>query len=235
MKITLIGTGNVATSLRPALEGAGHEVVQSSGRKFAETGTLPPRTNIFIICVKDNAIPAVAKALAGTDKLVVHTAGSISLENIPAKRRGVLYPMQTFSKARPVDFSEVPVFIESDTDLELLEGLAKSISKKVYHLDSEGRKYLHLAAVFASNFTNHCYDLSATLLQEHGIPFEVMLPLIDETARKVHALSPREAQTGPAVRYDTSVIEKQEALLTGSKREIYRLMSQNIHEYHDKL
>ena len=157
------------------------------------------------------------------------------METIPARRRGVLYPMQTFSKVRPVDFSEVSVFIESATDSALLESLAQSISRHVYHLDSEGRKHLHLAAVFACNFTNHCYDLSASLLQRYGIPFEVMLPLIDETARKVHNLTPREAQTGPAVRYDTSVIERQEALLTGSERDIYRLMSQSIHEYHDKL
>ena len=114
-----------------------------------------------------------------------------------------------------------------------LQTLAASISGSVYELTTEERKYLHLAAVFACNFANHCYDMAASVLEQHGLPFSVMLPLIDETARKVHDLHPRQAQTGPAVRYDENVIRMQTALLTGSPelQHIYEILSQNIHQY----
>jgi predicted short-subunit dehydrogenase-like oxidoreductase (DUF2520 family) len=146
---------------------------------------------------------------------------------------GVFYPMQTFSKERQVDFLPIPVFLEASDDatLSLARTLAESISHHVYVLSSEDRKFLHLSAVFACNFANHCYALSAELLEKHGIPFDVMLPLIDETARKVHELHPLDAQTGPAVRYDENVIRMQSSLLSDSPalQEIYNLLSLNIH------
>jgi predicted short-subunit dehydrogenase-like oxidoreductase (DUF2520 family) len=116
--------------------------------------------------------------------------------------------------------------------LALIKTLAASITDSVYELTSENRKYLHLAAVFACNFANHCYSAAADLLEKHGIPFQVMLPLIDETAEKVHHLAPWEAQTGPAVRYDENVMQKHLALLreTPNYEEIYKLMSKSIHE-----
>ena len=225
MRITLIGTGNVATSLLPALKTAGHLVTQLHGRNFTPEEV---EDEVVIVCVCDDAITSVAAKLADSSALVVHTAGSIGVEVIPSARRGVLYPMQTFSRSRKM--SEVPLFIESPTDLPLLETLARSVSRIVYPLDSEGRRHLHLAAVFASNFVNHCYKLSADILRESDIPFEVMLPLIDEVARKVHELSPQDAQTGPAARGDLGVMERQEAMLSGRKREIYKLMSQSIYD-----
>ena len=227
MKITLIGTGNVGTNLAAAFREAGHEVVWQRGRDFR---TEEISGDVVVVSVRDEALPSVADRLRGVGTLVAHTAGSVPQEVLECPRRGVFYPMQTFTKERIVRFTDIPVFIESATDLPLLEQLARSISGRVFALDSEGRKHLHLAAVFACNFANHCYALSETLLREHGIPFEVMLPLIDETAGKVHALSPRKAQTGPAVRQDMSVLERQEAMLTGRLREIYRLMSESIHE-----
>ena len=227
MRITLIGTGNVATSLLPALKTAGHLVTQLHGRSFKPEQV---EGEVVIVCVCDDAIPSVAVKLADSSALVVHTAGSIGVEVIPSARRGVLYPMQTFSRSRQVKMSEVPLFIESPTDLPLLETLARSVSRIVCQLDSEGRRHLHLAAVFASNFVNHCYKLSADILRESDIPFEVMLPLVDEVARKVHELSPQDAQTGPAARGDRGVMERQEAMLSGRKREIYKLMSQSIYD-----
>ena len=147
---------------------------------------------------------------------------------------GVLYPMQTFSKQREVDFSIIPCFIEANDEFALkqIEGLAGQISHRVYQLSSEDRKYLHLSAVFACNFANHCYAASQKLLQQHGIPFDVMLPLIDETAAKVHGMTPKEAQTGPAVRYDENVIGKQIQLLENHPyfQKIYDSMSKSIHE-----
>lgn len=227
MKITLIGTGNVGTNLAAAFREAGHEVVWLRGRDFR---TEEVGGDVVVVSVRDEALPAVAERLRDIGSPVVHTAGSVPQEVLKCPRRGVFYPMQTFTKERIIRFTDVPVFIESATDLPLLEQLARSISDRVFVLDSEGRKHLHLAAVFACNFANHCYALSETLLSEHGIPFDVMLPLIDETAEKVHVLSPRKAQTGPAVRQDASVLKRQEAMLTGRLRKIYRLMSESIHE-----
>jgi predicted short-subunit dehydrogenase-like oxidoreductase (DUF2520 family) len=141
--------------------------------------------------------------------------------------------MQTFSKERLVDFSCVPIFIEGadDVALDLARRLAESVSREVRVLSSADRKHLHLAAVFACNFANHCYAQSAKILEQHGLPFEVMLPLIDETALKVHSMHPFAAQTGPAIRYDQNVIEAQKALLSddADTQEIYDIMSKSIH------
>ena len=146
---------------------------------------------------------------------------------------GVLYPMQTFSKEREVNFREIPCFVEANDKYskDMLLSLAGSISDRIYELSSDDRKYLHLAAVFACNFANHCYALSADVLQKKGLPFDVMLPLIDETARKVHELSPQTAQTGPAVRYDENVIRAQSQLLKDNPivKDIYERMSLSIH------
>ena len=153
-----------------------------------------------------------------------------------AERYGVFYPMQTFSKQREVNFQEVPFFVEAKRpeDVELLKAVAATLSEKVYEASSEQRKSLHLAAVFICNFTNHMYALAADLLEKYNLPFDVMLPLIDETARKVHELAPRDAQTGPAVRYDENVMNNHLAMLVDSPalQGIYKLMSKSIHEHH---
>ena len=198
---------------------------------------LPLEADAFIVAVKDAALPSVAKQLAkGREQQVFfHTAGSMPLSVFEglSMHYGVFYPMQTFSKERQVDFLPIPVFLEASDDatLSMARMLAESISRHVYVLSSEDRKFLHLSAVFACNFANHCYALSAELLEKHGIPFDVMLPLIDETARKVHELHPLDAQTGPAVRYDENVIRMQSSLLSDSPalQEIYNLLSLNIH------
>ncbi|MBQ7181265.1 MAG: DUF2520 domain-containing protein [Bacteroidaceae bacterium] len=153
------------------------------------------------------------------------------LDVLPAARRGVLYPMQTFSRERAVRFSEIPIFVESPSDADLLMTLASQLSRHACVMDGERRRVLHVAAVFACNFVNHMYDLSDRILCEAGIPFEVMLPLIDETARKVHELPPHRAQTGPAVRFDLNVMRQHMALLAdGRDREIYELLSRSIHD-----
>ena len=142
--------------------------------------------------------------------------------------------MQSFSKQRAVDFSEVPFFVEADSQdgVSRLKKLAGLLGSKVYEASSEQRKYLHIAAVFASNFTNHMYALAARLLGKNQLSFSALLPLIDETARKVHELSPHEAQTGPALRYDENVINHHLHMLSDEPRlqEVYRLLSRSIHE-----
>ncbi len=252
MKVVFIGAGNLATNLGKALFRAGHEIVQvysrteESARALADVLKCVYTTDllevvrsadIFIISVKDSALPAVASSLqTGREgQFFVHTAGSMPMDTLPFERCGVFYPMQTFSKNKEVDFSVIPCFVEAkdDNDLQLLKTLALTISDTVYELDSENRKYLHLAAVFCCNFANHCFGLGARLLQEHdNVPFSVMLPLIDETAAKLYSMSPREAQTGPAVRWDTNVMDKQLQLLADAPdmQKIYELFSKSIHD-----
>ena len=151
-----------------------------------------------------------------------------------ARHYGVFYPMQSFSKERQVDFADVPIFLEGcdDKAIQTAHAIAESISRKVYELTTAERRYLHLAAVFACNFANHCYALSAKVLEQHGLPFDVMLPLIDETARKVHTMHPVPAQTGPAIRWDENVMSAQKALLDNEPemQKIYELMSNSIHK-----
>lgn len=252
MKIVLIGAGNLATNLGKALHAAGHDMVQVFSRTMQSAETLAslldaePLTDmaqvrddadVYIFSVKDSALEQLISQLCGGEKKVfLHTAGSMPMSVFRGKalHYGVLYPMQTFSKQREVDFSIIPCFIEANDEFALkqIEGLAGQISHRVFQLSSEDRKYLHLSAVFACNFANHCYAASQELLQQHGIPFDVMLPLIDETAAKVHGMTPKEAQTGPAVRYDENVIGKQIQLLENQPyfQKIYDCMSKSIHE-----
>ena len=256
MKIVLIGAGNLATHLGKALHAAGHDMVQVFSRTMQSAETLAslldaePLTNmaqvrddadVYIFSVKDSALEQlISQRCGGEKKVFLHTAGSMPMSVFRGKalHYGVLYPMQTFSKQREVDFSIIPCFIEANDEFALkqIEGLAGQISHRVFQLSSEDRKYLHLSAVFACNFANHCYAASQKLLQQHGIPFDVMLPLIDETAAKVHGMTPKEAQTGPAVRYDENVIGKQIQLLENQPyfQKIYDCMSKSIHELESK-
>lgn len=253
MRIVLIGAGNLATHLGLALHQAGHDILQVfsrtqesadvlaarvGGEPVTETDSLRKDADIYVCALKDAVLPQLLPQICkGRENGVfLHTAGSLPLSIFEgyARHYGVLYPMQTFSKKREVDFSIIPCFIEADSDatLESIASLAKSISNNVRPLSSEQRKYLHLSAVFACNFANHCYDMAGKLLEDNGLPFDVLLPLIDETARKVHSLTPRDAQTGPAVRYDENVISAQQQLLAAWPRmqEIYEKMSESIHE-----
>ena len=253
--IVFIGAGNLATNLAKALYDNGFRIIQvysrteESARALAQVveatyttdlSSVVTDAQLYIVSLKDAAfVQLLPEIVAGKeDALWVHTAGSIPMEVWAGKvnRYGVFYPMQTFSKQREVKFQEVPFFIEAKRaeDTELLKAIASTLSEKVYEADSEQRKSLHLAAVFICNFTNHMYALAADLLEKYNLPFEVMLPLIDETARKVHELAPRDAQTGPAVRYDENVMSNHLAMLVDSPalQEIYKLMSKSIHEHH---
>ena len=220
--IVFIGAGKLATNLAKALYHKGFRIVQVYSRTEESARTLAGQVEaeyttdlqeiskeaqLYIVSLKDAAfvelLPQITEGKQNA--LLVHTAGSIpmSIWEGHAERYGVFYPMQTFSKQREVDFREIPFFIEAkkSEDVELLKAIAATLSENVYEATSEQRKSLHLAAVFICNFTNHMYALAADLLEKYNLPFDVMLPLIDETARKVHELTPLDAQTGPAVRY----------------------------------
>ena len=215
----MIGSGNLATQLSLALKDAGQEIVQIFSRTEAHAQMLAEQ----IGC------PYTQQGL------FLHTAGSMPMQLFQghALQYGVLYPMQTFSKTRRVNFREIPCFIEGSSApaLATIRSLAASISDHVVDCDSEKRKKMHLAAVLACNLANHCYRLAERVLEAEQIDFRLFLPLIEETARKVTVLSPRDAQTGPMVRYDQNVMAMQMSMLSDARtREIYRLMAESIHD-----
>lgn len=192
-----------------------------------------PEAELYVVAVADDALESVVIRMRRlTDGPIVHTAGSK-----PATLAdGVLYPMQTFTKGRVVDFATVHFFVEASSPSisALVHEVATSVAAPghVHELDSEGRRRLHLSAVFACNFSNHCCALAEELLRPLGLTFEVLLPLMDETVAKLHQLSPREAQTGPAVRFDQSVMAAHHNLLASVPRlqVIYDMLSASIQD-----
>ncbi|CAM4391786.1 Predicted oxidoreductase, contains short-chain dehydrogenase (SDR) and DUF2520 domains [Pedobacter westerhofensis] len=253
MNIVCIGSGNVATHLAIAFKAMGAEILQvwSQDSKNAEilaalTKAKPVMhwedidrsADLYIIAVKDDAIPAVALHLKGVKGILVHTSGatSISVLEGAGSGYGVLYPLQTFSKTKAVDLTNVPFCIEADRPgtLEKISAIAHLLSRQVAEVSSDQRKILHLAAVFACNFTNHLYQLSSLLLEQHHLKFDLLKPLITETAQKIQNAVPAEVQTGPAVRDDQETMKKHLQLLQGSPelQQIYELLSNSIKKTH---
>lgn len=253
MKIVLIGAGNLATNLGLALHEANHDIVQVFSRTMTsakllaaaiesvptnDLDAITDEADLYILSVKDSILTKIIDRICKnkSQKVFVHTAGSMPLDCFKGKAEhyGVFYPMQTFSKQRRVAFENIPIFLEASDDftLQKLTDVAESISKNVRNLSTDKRRYLHLAAVWACNYANHCYDMAAEVLKKADLPFSVMLELTDETARKVHDLSPREAQTGPAIRYDTNVIEAQMELMKDmpEAKKLYEELAKSIHE-----
>lgn len=256
MKIAVIGAGRVATNLVPVLKCHGIEVIEvwSKSRASAETlaasadcratwGSLKSVTHeadLYLIAVKDAVLADVVKQLheGREEALMAHTAGSMPLSlfaDAGHNRGGVFYPMQTFSKERAVDFSKVHFFVEASQhdDEALLTELAVHLThdeQLVHRSTSALRRRLHLAAVFACNFVNHCCTLADELLAENDLDFSVMLPLLDETVAKLHQMPPAEAQTGPAVRRDENVMGMQRAMLADcpDMQRLYTLLSESI-------
>lgn len=245
MKVVLLGSGNVATCLGKSLKAAGHEILQVWSRTLDNAKVLAQnlqtdftnnlsqvnlQADIYLIAVSDDAITQVAADFPLSHKLLAHTSGSSAL-NIPGIS-GVFYPLQTFSKQKEVDFSIIPIVVEAHTKsvADELETLGTSISNKVIHLSSEQRKALHVAAVFACNFTNHLYAIAETVLRENNLAFDLIKPLIAETAEKIEDHSPFTVQTGPAVRNDKLTMDKHLVFLKNdtSLQEIYKRLSQSI-------
>lgn len=252
-RVVVLGAGRVATHLAPALVRVGYSLSQvwsrteESARQVAEPLGVPYTTDldsvvtdadIYIVCVADKVLPEVAERLcqrANRMALFLHTAGSIGIEvwqHCGGERYGILYPLQTFSMERAVNMREVSLFVEASDEETMagIERLAHGLSDRVFRADSKRRARLHIAAVFACNFANAMYGAAYRLLAEDGIPFEVLLPLIDETASKVHVLAPRDAQTGPAVRGDVAVMKSHMDALVGDEElhSIYALVSNYI-------
>ncbi len=252
-RIVIIGAGNMATRLAVALHKRGYHISQIYNRSIQAAQQLQSLlsdtvaitdcidniqsdADIYLFSISDNALPHVISQLPANNALWLHTAGSVDMEIFTSKtpHYGVLYPMQTVSLNREISWEEVPIFIEASTDkdYELIESIAQSLSHHITRSSSEQRKALHLAAVFACNFTNHMYAIAEKLLQAQGLSFDVMKFLIRETEQKAENISPRLAQTGPAIRNDIAVINKHLDLLQGTaEADIYKIISDNINLY----
>lgn len=231
MNIVIIGQGNVATNLDYAFRKKGIACQMVSSREGLDH---LPAANVYIYAVRDEALPSVVAQVVGVGKsLHLHTSGTmpITVFGDDKPHAGVFYPFQTFSKARVIeDFSTVPVFFEARgiDDISAVYSLALTITSRVYEASQHDRERLHVAGVFTNNFTNLMYTMAAELLKNTHIPFSALLPLIDETAAKIHTLSPHDAQTGPARRGDENVMNHHLSLLNEEQQAIYRLLSDAI-------
>ena len=194
--------------------------------------------DIYILAVSDDAIKAISKKLPFSDRLVVHTSGAMTMHQIDKKNdRGVLYPLQTFSKDVDIDFSNVPfcLEVESKTNFDLLSELCEAIGSSFYKINCEQRSALHLAAVFVNNFVNQVYRIGHEITESKSVDFNILKPLIMETARKIENLSPYRAQTGPAIRNDKKTIKKHLKLLENEQhKEIYKMLTKAIQQTHGK-
>ncbi|MCF6350306.1 MAG: DUF2520 domain-containing protein [Flavobacteriaceae bacterium] len=244
IKVVILGSGNVAIHLTKAfLKSKKIKVIQVYSRKNNPIFFIKKNIEItnqlnklkdatlYIIAISDDSISRFSKQLNLNNKLVVHTSGSMALQDLQCNaRKGVFYPLQTLSKNAKVSFKKIPICLESENekDYKLLEKIANSISTKVYKVNSEQRKYLHLAAVFVNNFTNHLYKIGHDICTEKEVSFAILKPLIQETAKKIKHLSPSKAQTGPAKRKDIKTIKNHLNLLNKKQQEIYKLLTKSI-------
>jgi predicted short-subunit dehydrogenase-like oxidoreductase (DUF2520 family) len=243
--IVVLGSGNVAQHLIQAIvTNSNLNLVQAFARNSENLISVLPKekiccdlqnlaeADVYILAVTDKAIEEITKNLPFKNRLVAHTSGSSSLDIISDKnRKAVFYPLQTFSKNKAINFKEVPICLEAETtdDLLLLKEIASILSNSVYEIDSNQRKSLHVAAVFASNFTNHMYALAEKICVDNTVDFEILKPLILETSDKIKYLSPTEAQTGPAVRKDTQIIATHLNFIPNNDtKEIYKLLTKSI-------
>lgn len=242
--MVIVGTGNVAKHLFDAFIQSENVLVnQVIGRNKSQLKYFEKRTkttsnfekaypsDILILAVSDDVIGELSLYFKKSNALVVHTSGSVVMETLTSQRKGVFYPLQTFTEGQKIDFETIPICIEAKdrNDLTLLEELANSISGQVHQISSEQRKSLHIAAVFVNNFTNHMYQIGKEICEENDIPFEILMPLIRETFNKIERISPKEAQTGPARRNDLKTLHAQLAFLKKKEhREIYKIMTNTI-------
>ncbi len=251
-KIVIIGAGNVASQLSSALKQSKHNIVQIYSKHTSSAGRLAKSLNcsftnnpleivndsdLYIIAVNDDAVTEVVQQLRLKDKIVVHTSGSVEMNilNPSSKNYGVFYPLQTFSKNNKIDFKTIPICIEASNAsvLKTLQLIAESISNNVQKINSEQRKTIHLSAVFACNFSNHLYSIALDILASADLSFDILKPLIEETAKKIKNNPPGEMQTGPAARNDKKTMNNHLKMLSDNKdyQQLYKLMSKSICDF----
>ncbi len=247
LNIVIIGSGNVAWHLSRELQKKDQKIIQIYNRSVENALSLSSilqcdfttrydelnkDADLYILTVKDSAIDEVSKKLITNNKLVVHTSGAIEQDVIQHERRGVFYPLQTFSKKKKLNFKKIPFCIEASKseDFNTLMRLATLLSPMVYNINSHQRKILHVAAVFACNFANYMYMSADKILQKEDIPLDILHPLIKETASKITKHKPKDVQTGPAVRNDEFTIKSHLNYLKGKEKSVYKQLTKNIIE-----
>ncbi|PJB12022.1 MAG: DUF2520 domain-containing protein [Flavobacteriales bacterium CG_4_9_14_3_um_filter_40_17] len=252
IKVTIIGSGNLAFHLAKAWHKSEKVKVEkvigrnqkslADFKQFAKVSadfSSIGSTDVCLIAVSDEAIELVSEQIPRGDYLVLHTSGATNIQAISGKhRRGVFYSFQSFSKYINFNYAEIPLLLEAgtDKDRELLIELAESLSKNHQFLDSNQRLKLHLAGTFVNNFVNHLFQIGFDLCQANNLSFELLKPLIRETADKIMRINPKEAQTGPAKRNDKETVEKHLALLPeGRTKEIYKLITSSIRDTYEEL
>lgn len=226
ISVLIVGKGNVGTHLYNVfLKVDNIKVTQINSRKLKNI----PTADVTIVAVSDDAVTEVSSKIK--NKFVVHTSGACSINELKnPTSKGVFYMLQTFSKEKKVDFNEVPFCLEAENenDEQLLKEVANLIGKKIFIVNSDQRKALHVAAVFVNNFTNHMYKIGNDVCNEHHVPFEILQPLIKETALKIETLTPEKAQTGPAIRNDKKTIKNHLDLLNQEQQKIYKTITKSI-------
>ena len=248
INVVLLGAGNVGTHLYRALHKANNiRLVQWYNRSSGGVNVANNQVNmtndlncvaeadLYLVAVTDSALPEISQAIGQRKGVIAHTAGSISMNELnDHENHGVFYPLQTFSKQKQLDFSQIPLCLEanSEENLALLKKVAGALGGPIHLINSSQRKALHIAAVFVNNFVNHLYTIGSELCEEQQLPFDVLLPLIQETANKINSLAPQEAQTGPAKRGDKIILNEHLKQLNNPKqREIYTLLSAAIQHH----
>ncbi len=241
--VVIIGFGNVGSHLYRVFEATPDiEILQVYARSIpmeiidakkvtTNIKDIVDHADVYIAAVPDDTINAVTSQLDFTNKLVVHTSGSASLKSgSDTNRRGVFYPLQTFSKNKEINFKEIPICVEAENeeDLSLLVNIGRHISEKVHVINSIERAKIHVAAVFVNNFVNELYHISEDILKEQQLDFSLLTPLIKETAQKIEQLTPALAQTGPAKRGDKKTMLRHQGLLTQQQQEVYHLLTKSI-------
>lgn len=251
IQVVIVGSGNVAFHLHRAfLKAHGVALVQLYGRtsaSFSDFDQSVPKActlselaqaDLYIIAVSDDAIQGVFEQIRSLKGLIVHTSGSFNFESkTDGNRTGVFYPLQTFSKTRELNFAGIPILVEAahPEDLGFLRTIAKSIGALPENSTADARNAVHLAAVFANNFTNHLFFLASDICAKHGLNSKLLYPLIQETVAKLEILSPKDAQTGPARRGDrTTQIRHVELLASGIHQELYKLIAHSIQKTYEK-
>ena len=255
MEVVLIGSGSVATNLGLALHSKGITIKQVYSQNprnaeilakkldadyISDISDIYMNADIYFYALKDSALKSMLRKIDIPSGIQVHTGGSIPMSEFDghSTRYGVFYPLQTFSMDKIIDFSGVPICIEaSNMDVQnKLVDLANLLSDKIFLMSSEQRRKIHLAAVFACNFTNYMYDIAFNILQGSGVPFEIMHPLITETAEKIKTITPFNAQTGPAVRMDVKTTSRHISMLSRKRdfKAVYKLLTKSIYTSHKK-
>ena len=250
IKVSIIGAGNVASHLyRTFSKTKQLEIIQVYNRNAAHLDFLNDaekkvsdinklkKADIYLLAIKDEAIGDFVTGLPDTKAMFVHCSGSMDLDILSGfENYGVFYPLQTFSKNKPVNFKEIPVCLEanSEENLEFLKKIAGLVSNSIFEVSSSQRRALHLSAVFVNNFTNHMYDLAAEYCRKNELPFKILQPLIKETAAKIETLTPHSAQTGPAIRNDKKTISAHLDMLEEDQKKIYTILTESIQKLHGK-